>query len=75
MVHSTEHTIDAELVEELSFLAKDDGTKKAVRNIADIPDRLLDLFIRFCLQNNGRLSENKHGSCPDGKGDTNIIRK
>jgi hypothetical protein len=24
-----------------------------------MPDRKIDLFIRFCLQNNGRLSERK----------------
>jgi len=28
----------------------------------DMPDRQIDLFIRFCLQNNGRLSERKRSS-------------
>ena len=54
-----EHTIDTELVEELSFLAKYDETKKAIQDIVDMPDRKIDLFIRFCLQNNGRLSARK----------------
>ena len=27
-----------------------------------MPDRLLDLFLRFCLQNNGRLSGRKRKS-------------
>jgi hypothetical protein len=54
-----EDTIDTELVEELSFLAKYDGTKKAIQDIVDMPDRQIDLFIRFCLQNNGRLSAKK----------------
>jgi len=27
-----------------------------------MPDRQIDLFIRFCVQNNGRLSARKRGS-------------
>ena len=57
-----EQTIDTELVEELSFLANYDETKKAIQEIVDMPDRLIDLFIRFCLQNNGRLSARKRAS-------------
>ncbi|MBF0239939.1 MAG: Fic family protein [SAR324 cluster bacterium] len=52
-------TIEEELVEELSFLANYDHTKKAIQNIIDMPDRLIDLFIQLCLQNNGRLSVRK----------------
>jgi hypothetical protein len=57
-----EHTIDTELVEELSFLARYDETKKAIQEIVDMPDRQIDLFIRFCIQNNGRLSVRKRHS-------------
>jgi hypothetical protein len=57
-----EHTIDTELVEELSFLARYDETKKAIQDIVDMPDRKIDLFIRFCLQNNRRLSVRKRSS-------------
>lgn len=39
-----------------------DKTKKAIQEIVDMPDRQIDLFIRFCLQNNGRLSERKRNS-------------
>jgi len=49
-------TIEHELVEELDFLASYDKTKQAVQEIVDMPDRLIDLFIQLCLQNNGRLS-------------------
>ena len=49
-------TIEEELVEEISFLANYDNTKKAIQNIIDMPDRLIDLFIQLCLQNNGSLS-------------------
>ena len=57
-----EHTIDIELVRELSFLARYDETKKAIQEIVDMPDRKIDLFIRFCTQNNGRLSVRKRNS-------------
>jgi hypothetical protein len=54
-----ERTIDTELVEELAFLANYDRTKTAIQEIVDMPDRQIDLFIRACLQNNGRLSARK----------------
>jgi hypothetical protein len=52
-------TIETELANELSFLANYDITKSAIQEIVDMPDRKIDLFIRFCLQNNGRLSATK----------------
>ena len=55
-------TIEQELVEELDFLANYDKTKQTIQEIVDMPDRLIDLFIQFCLQNNGRLSAKKRES-------------
>ena len=55
-------TIEHELVEELNFLANYDRTKQAIQEIVDMPDRLIDLFIQLCLQNNGRLSAKKRES-------------
>lgn len=52
-------TIEEELVQELNFLANYDTAKQAIQNIIDMPDRLIDLFIHVCLQNNGCLSEKK----------------
>jgi hypothetical protein len=52
-------TIDVELVEELRFLTNYDRTKHAIQMVVDMPDRLIDLFIRCCLQNHGKLSERK----------------
>ena len=52
-------TVEEELVEELNFLANYDNTKKAIQDIIDMPDRLIDLFIQLCLQNNGNLSASK----------------
>ena len=57
-----DQTIDAELASELAFLANYEKTKKAIQEIVDMPDRQIDLFIRFCLQNNGRLSARKRTS-------------
>jgi len=57
-----EQTIDGELSDELEFLANYDRTKRAIQAIVDMPDRQIDHFIRFCLQNNGRLSERKRAS-------------
>lgn len=55
-------TIEHELMEELDFLANYDRTKQAIQEIVDMPDRLIDLFIQLCLQNNGRLSTRKKES-------------
>ena len=52
-------TIEKELVEELNFLKNYDVTKKAIQEIVDMPDNRIDLFIRFCLQNNGVISPKK----------------
>ncbi len=52
-------TIEKELIEELNFLENYDNTKKAIQEIIDMPDRLIDLFIQLCLQNKGTLSSRK----------------
>ena len=57
-----DQTIDTELPRELTFLANYDKTKKAIQEITDMPDQKIDLFIRFCLQNNGRISARKRAS-------------
>jgi hypothetical protein len=55
-------TIAHELLEELNFLVSYDKTRQVVREIVDMPDRLIDLFIQLCLQNNGCLSARKRES-------------
>jgi len=67
-------TIDTELADELAFLASHDKTKKDIQEIVDMPDRQIDLFIRFCLQNNGRLSARKRASHFDTLSDEEIAR-
>lgn len=69
-----DQTIDTELSSELAFLVNYDETKKAIQEIVDMPDRKIDLFIRFCLQNNGRLSARKRDSQFDFLIDEEIAR-
>ena len=69
-----EQTIDTELVEELVFLANYDETKRAIQEIVDMPDRQIDLFIRYCLQNNGRLSARRRASHFDSLSEDEIAR-
>jgi len=69
-----ERTIESELVEELAFLANYDKTKAALQEIVDMPDRQIDLFIRFCLQNNGQLSARKRASHFDFLADDEVSR-
>ena len=55
-------TIEQELLEELAFLANYDKAKLAIQEIVDMPDSLIDLFIKLCMQNNGHLSFKKRES-------------
>ncbi len=55
-------TIDEELTSELDFLASYDKTKKAIQDIIDMPDRLIDKFIQLCLQTGGNLSARKRSA-------------
>ena len=66
-------TIENELVEELSFLANYDGAKKTIQDVIDMPDRLIDLFIRICLENNGTLSASKRKSQFDFLSDDELL--
>ncbi len=66
-------TIEEELVAELTFLKNYDKTKKAIQNIIDMPDRLIDLFIRLCLQNDGHLSVKKRTAYFDFLTDEELI--
>lgn len=52
-------TVRRDLVEELGFIAVFDRAFDAVREIVDMPDRRVSLFVRLCMQNDGRLSADK----------------
>ena len=68
-----DQTINIEYITELTFLANYDNTKKAIQEIVDMPDRKIDLFIRFCRQNNGQLSKSKRTSHFDFLTDNEIV--
>jgi len=68
-----EQTIDTELTHELTFLANYDKAKRAIQEIVDMPDRQIDLFIRFCQQNNGLLSARKRVSYFDSLSEEEIF--
>ncbi len=67
-------TIETELVYELKFIANYDKAKKAIQEIVDMPDRSIDLLVRFIHQNNGRLSKSKRKSHFEFLSDDEIVK-
>ncbi len=57
-----EKTIKTDFEQEISFLAKYDQVKAGIKEIIDMPDQKIDLFIRCVRQNNGTLSAKKRES-------------
>lgn len=58
-------TIDHELKDELEFLQAFDQAFLGLQEIVDMPDRRLRLFIRFCMQNRGRLAKKRRVEFPE----------
>jgi len=54
-----EKTIETSFQGELNFLINYDKAKKAIQAVVDMPDRLIDLFIKLTTQNQGLLSNKK----------------
>lgn len=52
-----EETVNKTLPEEISYLTKYDLLNNVIKNYIDMPDKLVDLLIRFLNQNDGKLSE------------------
>ena len=52
-------TLALEFEAELEYLVAFDIARQEMREVVDMPDARLDLFIRVCLQGHGRLSRNK----------------
>jgi hypothetical protein len=55
-------TIDVDFASELSFLSQYDRIRSEMKEVVDMPDRKIDLFIKCVRQNHGRLSERKTAS-------------
>lgn len=54
-----EETIEKELPAEIRFLQQYDVARRRMREVVDLPNRHADLFVRLCLQGNGKLSKAK----------------
>ena len=54
-------TITKVLPDEVKFLQRYDEMKVFVNNYIDMPDRTVNLLIRFLYQNDGRLSKRARG--------------
>ncbi len=52
-------TVEKEIPAELRFLQSYDAARAAMREVVDMPEPAANLFLRLCLQNNGRLSQAK----------------
>jgi len=52
-----EETVNKTLPEEIAYLKKYDILNEFIKNYIDMPDRLVDLLIRFLSQNDGKLSK------------------
>lgn len=67
-------TVEVELPEEFAFLVSYGQAKRGIQEIVDLPGRLIDLFIRFCRQNNGKLSSRERDDFFDKLTDEEIVR-
>ncbi|NQU64631.1 MAG: Fic family protein [SAR324 cluster bacterium] len=54
-----QETLETELVQELEFIRHYDQAKRSLADVVEMPDRLIDLFIRFCLENACKMSKTK----------------
>lgn len=52
-------TIETELSSEFDFLTRYDQARQRLQDIVDMPDHSIDLFIRLCVANQGRLTGGK----------------
>jgi len=50
-------TVNKTLPHEVNYLIKYDLLNEFIKNYVDMPDKLVDLLIRFLNQNNGKLSK------------------
>ena len=57
-----ETTIEKELISELDLLINYGKAKSCMQEVIDMPDRMIDSFMRICRENAGRLSQNKRKS-------------
>lgn len=57
-----DRTVQTDLENELDFLSRYNVIKRQLKEVVDMPDRRIDLFIKCVRQNNGSLSTRKRSS-------------
>jgi hypothetical protein len=56
---TVERTIDVDLQNEIEFLVRYDAAWRRLREVVDMPNRRLELFLKLCFANQGRLSKTR----------------
>ncbi len=69
-----EDTINSGFLSEISYLSNYDRAKTDIQAYIDLPDRLIDLFIKYTVANKGNLSNNKKRQLFSGFTDQEINR-
>ncbi len=59
LAHVVRQTAQEDLVQELLYLASYDRARTAMQAVVDVPDKILNLLIRWLHQNAGQLSNTK----------------
>ena len=54
-----EASISEDLMQEVMYIVKFDAVKKLIEKLYDVPNKELNLFIQFALQNNGKIANKK----------------
>ena len=54
-----EQTIFTDFKEELKFIINYDSARRQIQHVIDMPDKLIDLIIKYIAQNKGSLSDTK----------------
>lgn len=65
--------IDVDLQDEIAFLVRYDAAWRVLREIVDMPNRRLELFLKLCLANQGQLAKGKRSQFPE-LSDDEILR-
>jgi hypothetical protein len=66
---AVERAIDVDLQGEIDFLVRYDAAWHKLREIVDMPNRRLELFMKLCIANQGRLAKGKRGQFPELRDD------
>jgi hypothetical protein len=74
MFRFIETTIEKELASELDLLINYEKAKSCMQEIIDMPDRMIDLFMRMCRENGGRLSQGKRKSMFSKLTDEEVVK-